>query len=110
MRINREYCSVLEAMRVEDDLWVATCGAFCFLKTEEEASSTIVWSRDQNYEKHAEHQANVRHFELSRKRIAARMSLYESHFVYELRSWPLGRDLELHAFGARSRLITADKI
>ena len=58
--------------------------AFCFLKTEEEASTTIVWSRDQNDGKQAEHQANVRYFELSRKRIAARMRTCQclSHFVY----------------------------
>ena len=87
--------------------------AFCFLETEEEASSTIVWSRDQNDGKQAEHQANVRHFELSRKRIAARTRMRTcqcmSHFVYDLRSGPLGRD-QLHAFAARSRLITADQI
>ena len=46
----RTESSVLEAKRVQGDLWVATCVAFCFLKTEEEASSTIVWSRDQNNE------------------------------------------------------------
>ena len=85
--------------------------AFCFLETEEEASSTIVWSRDQNDGKQAEHQANVRHFELSRKRIAARMRTCQcmSHFVYDLRSGPLVRD-QLHAFAARSRLITAEQI
>ena len=60
----------------------------------EEASSTIVWSCDQNDGKHAEHQANVRHFELSRKRIAACMRTCQrmSHFVYDLRSWPLVRN------------------
>ena len=60
--------------------------AFCFLETEEEASSTIVWSRGQNDGQQAEHQANVRHFELSRKRIAARMRTCQcmSHFVYDL--------------------------
>ena len=84
--------------------------AFCFLKTEEEASSTIVWSRDQNDGKQAEHQANVRHFELSRKRIAARMRTCQcmSHFTIS----DLGRSCAtlLHAFAARSRLITADQI
>ena len=46
----------------------------------------------------AEHQANVRHFELSRKRIAMRMRTCDctSHFVYhklyDLRPWPLVRD------------------
>ena len=73
---------------------MASCAAFCFLKTEEEASSTIVWSREQNDEKHAEHQVNVRHFELSRKHIASRMRTcqFMSHFVYDLRFWPLVRD------------------
>ena len=85
--------------------------AFCFLETEEEASSTIVWIGDQNDVKQAEHQAKVRHFELSRKRIAARMRTCQcmSRFVYDLRSGPLVRD-QLHAFAARSRLITADQI
>ena len=85
--------------------------AFFFLETEEEASSTIVWSRDQNDGKHAEHHANVRHFELSRKRIAARMRTCQcmSHFVYDLRSGRLVRD-QLRVFAARSRLITADQI
>ena len=85
--------------------------AFCFLETEEEASSTIAWSCDQNDGKQAEHQANIRHFELSRKRIAARMRTCQcmSHFVYDLLSRPLVRD-QLHAFVARSRLITADQI
>ena len=59
----------------------------------------------------AELQANVRHFELSRKRIAARMRTCQcmSHFVYNLRSRPLVRDLAAR-FAARSRLITADQI
>ena len=63
-----------------------TFGAFCFLKTEEEASSTLVWSRDQNDKKHAEHQANVRHFELSWKYRVSRMRAREcmSHRVYNL--------------------------
>ena len=65
--------------------------AFFFLKTEEEASTTVVCSRDQNHVKHADHQANVRHFELSRKQKAARMRTCQcmSHFVYDLRSLPL---------------------
>ena len=85
--------------------------AFCFLETEEEASFTIVWSRNQNDGKQAEQQANVRHFELSRQRIAAHMRTCQcmSHFVYDLRSGPLVRD-QLHTFAARSRLITADQI
>ena len=67
---------------------MTSCVAFFFLETEEEASSTIVWSRDQNDGKQAEHHANVRHFELSRKRIAARMRTCRcmSHFVYDFRS------------------------
>ena len=91
--------------------------AFCFLKTEEEASSAIVWSRDQNDGKQAKHQANVRHFELSRKRIAARMRTSctcqcMSHFVYDLRSRPLVRNLPACVRGqiasdhCRSDLIT----
>ena len=69
--------------------------AFCFLKTEEEASSTIVWSRDQNDGKQAEHQANVHHFKMSGKLTAAcvRTSQCMSHFVYDVRSRPLVRDL-----------------
>ena len=106
--------SVRAAKRVQGDLWVATCAAFCFLKTEEEASSTIVWSRDQNDGKQAEHQANVRHFELSRKRIAARMRTCQcmSHFLYDLRSRPLVRDPAARVRGqiasdhCRSDLIT----
>ena len=112
--------------------------AFCFLRTEEEASSTIVhvWSRDHNDGKQAEHQANVRHFQLSRKRIAARMrtchlSVYESLCLRSPISpareqvivtacttrglcFPvlpvIVRDLPARAFAARSRLITADQI
>ena len=88
--------------------------AFCFLKTEEEASSTIVWSRDQSDRKQAAHQANIRHFELSRKRIAARMRTCQcmSHFVYDLRSRPLVRDKTARVRGqiasdhCRSDLIT----
>ena len=85
--------------------------AFFSLETEEEALSTIVCSRDQNDGKQAENHANVRHFELSWKRIAARMRKCQcmTHFVYDLRSGPLVRD-QLHAFAARSRLITADQI
>ena len=47
----------------------------------------------------AELQANVRHFELSRKRIAARMRTCQcmSHFVYNLRSRPLVRVRDLAA-------------
>ena len=88
-----------------------TFGAFCFLKTEEESSSTIFWSRNQHGKKHAEPQANVRHFELARKRIAPPMHEHEcmSHFVYDIGSWPSGAT-NLHAFAARSRLITADQI
>ena len=69
--------------------------AFCFLKTEEEASSTIVWSRDQNDGKQAEHQMTVREVELSQKRIVARMQTCQcmSHFVYDLQSRLLVRDL-----------------
>ena len=87
-------------------------GAFCFLKTEEEASSTLVWSRDQKDKKHTEDQANVRHFELSRKCMARRMRTREcmSHFVYDLPSWPLVRDPPAYAFAARSRLIIAHQI
>ena len=93
---------------------MATCVAFCFLKWEEEASSKIVWSRDQNDGKQAEHQANVRHFDLSRKRIAARMRICQcmSHFVYDLRSRPLVRDQAARVRGqiasdhCRSDLIT----
>ena len=44
-------------------------GAFCFLKTGEEALSAFVWSHDQNDKKQAEHQANVLFFVLSRKHI-----------------------------------------
>ena len=88
--------------------------AICFLKKEEEASSTIVWSCDQNDEKHAEHQANVRHVELSRKWIAARMRTCQcmSHFIYDLRSRPLVRYLLARVRGqiasdhCRSDLIT----
>ena len=62
----------------------------------------------------AELQANVRHFELSRKRIAARMRTCQcmSHFVYNLRSRPLVRDLAARVRGqiasdhCRSELIT----
>ena len=62
----------------------------------------------------AELQANVRHFELSRKRIAARMRTCQcmSHFVYNLRSRPLVRDLAARVRGqiasdhCRSDLIT----
>ena len=62
----------------------------------------------------AELQANVRHFELSRKRIAARMRTCQcmSHFVYNLRSRPLVRDLAARVHGqiasdhCRSDLIT----
>ena len=62
----------------------------------------------------AELQANVRHFELSRKRIAARMRTCRcmSHFVYNLRSRPLVRDLAARVRGqiasdhCRSDLIT----
>ena len=62
----------------------------------------------------AELQANVRHFELSRKWIAARMRTCQcmSHFVYNLRSRPLVRDLAAHVRGqiasdhCRSDLIT----
>ena len=62
----------------------------------------------------AELQANVRHFELSRKRIAARMRTCQcmSHFVYSLRSPPLVRDLAARVRGqiasdhCRSDLIT----
>ena len=51
-------------------------------------------SRNRREKKHAEHQANVRHFELSRKCRAPLMRAREcmSHFVYDLRSWPLVRD------------------
>ena len=85
--------------------------AFFFLETQEEASSTIVWSRDQNDGEQAEHHANVRHFELPWKRKAERMRTcqFMCHFVYDLQSGPLVRD-QLHAFAARSRLITADQI
>ena len=62
----------------------------------------------------AELQANVRHFELSRKRIAARMRTCQcmSHFVYNLRSRPLVRDLaarvrsQIASDHCRSDLIT----
>ena len=88
--------------------------AFCFLKTEEEASSTIVWSRDQNDETAKNFKGDVRHFELSRKRIAARMRTCQcmSHFVYNLRSRPLVHDLAARVRGqiasdhCRSDLIT----
>ena len=113
-RCENKQSSVLEAKRVQGNLWVATCAAFCFLKTEEEASSTIVWSRDQNDRKQTEHQANVRHFELLRKRIAACMRTCQcmSHFVYNLRSRPLMHDLAARVRGqiasdhCRSDLIT----
>ena len=93
---------------------MATCVAFCFLKTEEEASSTIVWNRDQNDGKQEEHQVNVRHFKLSQKPIVARMRTCQcmSHFVYDLRSWPLVRDLparvrdQISSDHCRSDLIT----
>ena len=88
--------------------------AFCFMKTEEEASSTIVWSRDQNDGKQAEYQANVRHFELSVTVTETDSSAhaYMSHFVYALRSRPLVRDLPARVRGqiasdhCRSDLIT----
>ena len=66
---------------------------FRFLKTEEEALSTICLE-PRSKRDHSELQANFRHFELSRKRIAARMRLCQcmSHFVYDLRSSPLVRD------------------
>ena len=88
-------------MRVEGDLWLATCGAFCFLITEEEASSTIVWSRNQNNGRHEEIQANFRHFQLPWKRRAARMRTCQctSHFVYDLRSWPLVHDRAARILG-----------
>ena len=63
-----------------------TFGAICFLKTEEEASSTLAWSHEQNDKEHAEHHANVRHFELSPKDPAPRMRACErmSQSVYDL--------------------------
>ena len=83
-----------------------TCGVFCFLKTEEKGSSSIVWSRDQNDEKHAEHQAIVRHFEFSGRPAFIQVS------VLFLRSPILaaGATGDLHAFVARLRLNNAEKI
>ena len=70
--------------------------------------------RDQDDGKQAQQQANVRHFELSRKRISARMRTCQcmSQFVYDLRSRPLVRDRAARVRGqiasdhCRSDLIT----
>ena len=88
--------------------------AFCFLKTEEEASSNHCLEPRSKRRDRAELQANVRHFELSRRRIAARMRTCQCmcHFVYNLRSRPLVRDLAARVRGqiasdhCRSDLIT----
>ena len=70
VRRSREYVPRRKA--VQGDPWWPTFGAFCFPKTEE-ASFRIVWRRDQNDKKHADYQANVCHFELSRKRRVPRL-------------------------------------
>ena len=91
--------------------WPPVRVAFCFMKTEEEASSTIVWSRDQNDGKQAEYQANVRHFELS-VTVTETDSSAHAYMVTLFTLSDLGRSCAtyLHAFAARSRLITADQI
>ena len=69
-------------------------GRYASWKRKKKLCLRFVWSRDQNDETTKNFKANVRHFELSRKRIAARMRACQcmSHFVYDLRSWPLVRD------------------
>ena len=95
--------SVLEAKRVQGDLWVATCAAFCFQKTEEEASSTIVWSRDQDDGS----RQNIKRMSAilschgnGYRRACVHVSVWVTLFTIS----DLGR-----SFAARSRLITADQ-
>ena len=70
--------------------------------------------RSKQKKKHVKHQANVGHFDTSRKRIPQRMHEREclNHWVYNLWSWPLMRDRPARVLGqiatdhCRSGLIT----